>query len=370
MKEKLKIYLGVMFTIAAIYNAAYNLISPISILLGINPENWLFKGIDNNWGERGFIMLGIIILLSTIICFVVFRNKFFNTEILLQRLQNFLRYFLFFVFFAYAFAKTMGNQFSLPDFFADMPLSDLNGFLLTWLFFSYSPVYGLFIAFSQFFGAILLIINRTKYIGVLLLIPVISNIILIDYCYEIGNDVKVISVFYLVVLLYIIQPIIGSLFKLLLFKSELTSKDKTPISLNKKQVVIKLFTTLAIAFICFYSNYIQKVKLQFTQPVMGVWKTGDVYLNNNLFTWDCSNDSIPKKIYFEKGGSCFIKYSSADHYGNYQTKADSIYIFDGNNNALNFFGKFKINDSILVLNGIINNNLPVVYNLSLIRKIK
>ena len=184
MKEKLKIYLGVMFTIAAIYNAAYSLISPISILLNINPENWLFKAIDNNWGERGFIMLVIIILLSNIICFVIFRNKFLNTEILLQRLRSFLRYFLFFVFFDYAFAKTMGNQFSLPEFFADMPLSDLNGFLLTWLFFSYSYVYGSFIAFSQFLGATFLIINRTKYIGALLLIPVISNIIFIDLYYK------------------------------------------------------------------------------------------------------------------------------------------------------------------------------------------
>ena len=370
MKEKIKIFLGVIFTIAAIYNTTYNLFSPISILLKTNPENWLYKGIDNYWGERGFIMLGIIILLSTVICFFIFRNKYLNTEILIHRFRDFLRYFLFFVFFDYAFAKLFGNQFSLPDFFGDMPLSDLNGFLLTWIFFSYSYVYGLLIAFSQFLGSILLIINRTKYIGALLLIPVISNIIFIDYCYEIGNDVKIISVFYLIVLLYVIHPVIGSLLKLLLSKPGLVSKDDLSIYLNKKQVVIKIFTVLTLTFICFYSNYITNVKYQFTTPIMGVWKTGNVYLNNKLFNWDCSSDSIPKKIYFEKGGSCFIKYSITDHYGNYQTKADSIYIFDGNDSGLNFSGKFKINDSLLVLSGVLENKLPVVYNLSLIRKIK
>jgi hypothetical protein len=255
----------------------------------------------------------------------------------------------------------------MDAFIADKPLSQLNGFVWAWLFFSYSHAYGLFIAFSQFTGAALIAFNRTKYIGGLLLIPVISNIIFIDYCYSIGNDVKVISVFYLLVLLYIIQPVIKPIFSLLLSNS--ASAYKSLIHGNLKYNVLKALLFFAIVFECFYSNYVQKMKYHFSQPVTGVWKTETVSINNQEYNASDTNGSVPKKIYFEKGGHCYLKYNTTDDMENCKIVSDSIYLND-HQHTLDFAGKFQLRDSSLVLAGTIHKKIPAIYKLHLIKRIQ
>ena len=367
MGKKIKIYLGILFCLFAVYDIAYSLQFDFSLIFNIHLEGgFWFKDINNSWGQRGFFQLGIFLLLSAIANFLIVRSKNFKIELFIYRLQRFLCYYLCFIFFSYGFSKVFGNQFSMDIFFADKPLSQLSGFEWTWLFFGYSYVYGLFIAFSQFIGATLLVFNRTKYIGTLLLIPVIFNIIFIDYCYSIGNDVKVISVFYLLVLLYIIQPVIKPIFSLLL--SESASAYKSLIHGNLKYNVLKALLFFAIVFECFYFNYVQKMKYHFSQLVTGVWKTETVSINNQEYNASDTNGSVPKKIYFEKGGHCYLKYNTTDDMENCKIVSDSIYLTD-RQHTLDFAGKFQLGDSLLFLTGTIHKTIPAAYRLHLIRHI-
>jgi hypothetical protein len=367
MKQKIFVYLGIMFSLAAIYNIAYNLDFTFSVYFNTDLEgSFWFKDYNNSWGKRGFVQLGIILVLSSAISFFLFRRKMLNKELFIHRLRRFFCYFLSFIFFGYGFAKVFGNQFSMFTFIADKPLSELNGFEWTWLYFSYSYVYGLFIAFSQFTGAILLVFNRTKYIGALLLVPVIVNIIFIDYCYHIGNDVKVISVFYLLVLVYILQPVLEPLFHLLVVKS--ATAGSRLIQGNLKYAILKVLLVFAIIFNSFFFNDKLKMQEHFSQPVTGVWKTENVFINNKTYPGDEANDSVPNKIYFEKGGFCYIKYSKADDMENCKIVSDSIYL-NNDSHTLDFTGKFQLRDSLLVLTGTTHKTIPVVYRLKLIRRI-
>jgi hypothetical protein len=84
----------------------------------------------------------------------------------------------------YAISKILGGQFymkgKLPAEIATTTLGEASSFSLAWTFMGHSYVYILFIAISQLIGAWFLLWNKTKLIGLLLLIPIMINIILVD----------------------------------------------------------------------------------------------------------------------------------------------------------------------------------------------
>ncbi len=83
----------------------------------------------------------------------------------------------------YGFAKINGAQFTVLDSELTKPLGEVSGFWLTWYYFGYSPVYGTVLAVIQIAAGILLVIPRTALAGALVLLPVVTNILLIDLFY-------------------------------------------------------------------------------------------------------------------------------------------------------------------------------------------
>ncbi len=84
----------------------------------------------------------------------------------------------------YGISKLLGGQFymkgKLPAEIANTTLGEVSSFSLAWTFMGHSYFYILFIGITQLVGAWFLLWNRTKLIGVLLLIPIMVNIILFD----------------------------------------------------------------------------------------------------------------------------------------------------------------------------------------------
>jgi hypothetical protein len=91
-----------------------------------------------------------------------------------------LRFYAAFTLLGYGFAKVMGAQFTVLDSQLAKPMGEVSGFWLTWYYFGYSPVYSAIVAGAQILGAILLCFRRTAFLGTLLLIPVMVNIVGID----------------------------------------------------------------------------------------------------------------------------------------------------------------------------------------------
>lgn len=87
----------------------------------------------------------------------------------------------------YGFAKINGSQFTVLDSELTKPLGQVSGFWLTWYYFGYSTVYGTFIALLEVVAGVLLIVPRTALLGALLLLPLATNIVLIDVFY--GVDI-------------------------------------------------------------------------------------------------------------------------------------------------------------------------------------
>jgi hypothetical protein len=84
----------------------------------------------------------------------------------------------------YGLSKLLGGQFymegKIPAEVANTALGEASSFSLAWTFMGHSYAYILFVGLTQLLGAWLLLWNKTKLIGVLILIPIMVNIIVFD----------------------------------------------------------------------------------------------------------------------------------------------------------------------------------------------
>jgi hypothetical protein len=109
---------------------------------------------------------------------------------------------------AYGIGKIIGGQFhragNLPEEVAITPIADLGSFDLAWPFFGFSTGYIWFIGLSQILGGGLLLFNRTKIIGVCILIPILLNIIVVDFFFEISPGAMLSAILYFLMCCYIL----------------------------------------------------------------------------------------------------------------------------------------------------------------------
>ena len=94
------------------------------------------------------------------------------------------RLYVFFFITAYGVGKVIGGQFysasRMPDGLDLMPIGQVSDFDLAWVFMGRSYGYMLFIGLAEVLGAVLLLSNKTKLIGTIILIPIMVNVIVFD----------------------------------------------------------------------------------------------------------------------------------------------------------------------------------------------
>jgi len=87
-----------------------------------------------------------------------------------------------------AFAKILKSQFDMGiSYNVDYNISDLNGFMFTWLYYGYSREYALLIAGLQMLSGILILFKKTERLGIILFLSFMVNILLVNYFYEIDG---------------------------------------------------------------------------------------------------------------------------------------------------------------------------------------
>lgn len=116
--------------------------------------------------------------------------------------QAILRSILVMVFISYGTGKIIDRQFGNEYAVLDTPLYTVDGFQLAWRFFDYSYSYKFFIGLSQLVGALLLVYRRTTTLACLILLPVITNIVFVNFTHT--KVVTFTSSLYLVMTAYLL----------------------------------------------------------------------------------------------------------------------------------------------------------------------
>ena len=170
-----------------------------------------------------------------------------------QIIEKACRWYVFIFLNLYGIGKIMGGQFyrkgQLPTDIANTTIEQASAYELAWSFMGYSFYYILFVGISQIIGAWLLMWNRTKLLGVIILFPIMINIIVFDIIFLDVKDALVNAILYFLMLLYILyanKEKVTAAFK------ALTQQDSVPTpSSEKPKYFIQLGMTLLLMAIIF-----------------------------------------------------------------------------------------------------------------------
>ena len=169
-----------------------------------------------------------------------------------------LRQCVFIILNIYALSKIFGGQFymqgKLPLEVAETTLGDASSFSLAWIFMGHSYFYMLFVGITQLIGAWFLLWNKTKLLGVLILIPIMINIIIFDIIFldvypALANAIIVFSMLLLVLIFN--MEILIKIFQVLI-NSPLTSN--VPI---KRRFLIIGITIIVISLIFAFDSFLE-----------------------------------------------------------------------------------------------------------------
>jgi len=118
------------------------------------------------------------------------------------------RFHVFLLLNLYGLGKIAGGQFyrkgALPPDVASQTLGNVDSFDLAWTFMGHSYIYILFVGIAQLIGAWCLLWERTKLIGVAILIPILTNIIVFDAIFFDTYGALASAVIYMLLLLLIL----------------------------------------------------------------------------------------------------------------------------------------------------------------------
>lgn len=305
-----------------------------------------------------YTLFPILIIVSTIVWhYIDVKRRKSNNPLSNQQLVYYClvscRYLLAAIIIFYGLDKLMVNQLNMSYYWYGDELGKLSGFQLTWSFFGYSKFYNSTIALAQVFGGLLLIFRRTTFFGALFLLPILINITLIDYNYDIpAKDIITVLLFMDIFLVCISAK---SLITFFIYQQPIDPKQLVDnYGLNKNPNKLpKIVAVLGILLFAFFTN-LKQMKAEVPSPFEGAWE--DISVKNY-------NDSIPEKNtklilrLFVEGNTATIKktYQYEDFKLSYNHKNNnwiSLTSLKDSTHTTSVIGHYKIiNKDTLIFDG-------------------
>jgi uncharacterized membrane protein YphA (DoxX/SURF4 family) len=224
---------------------------------------------------RELCIIGVAVVLAAIWSLLDRHRKEYDT--LHDWLRIYVRYVLAFVMMMYGSQKVIKTQFPSPSIETlAAPLGLLRPNELLWNFMGHSVVYNLFTGLGEVVGGLLLFFRRTTTLGALILVGVMSNVVLLNFAYDV--IVKVYSTFLLLMALFLLLPDLRRLIDF--FIRNRTSRLKTvppPLSTGRWRY-LRWSVKAAILVGVFYPPFVVSWRLNHTvgdngpvSPLAGVY---------------------------------------------------------------------------------------------------
>jgi hypothetical protein len=227
------------------------------------------------------------------------RNTIKNTLRIHAWFQAMIRYWLAFAISIYGFGKILRTQFA-PNFSRnDVPVGRLSGFELTWHYFGYSYALAVIIASLQISGSILLLFRRTTLAGVAILLPVMVNIVLINFFYHIDPGAFLNAILFTLALLYLLSRHRAGLVKLFLNPNN----PLPPIDAGWLKYAVRLLA-IGGAFLILF-NAIRKLP---SSPLEGKWTVDFLVRNRDTVAANAwlNNSGAWRSLYFERFNQLYL----------------------------------------------------------------
>jgi len=284
--------------------------------LWLNNHIFYFKYIPQTWttfsGALHTIRDTVYLLLAFSVCVVwtIFDKKRTNYNKLLYWFSRGLVVALSCIVFAYGIVKIFPVQMPSPSFIGlHTSVGDLSPFDLLWTTFGYGKPYQIFSGFFELAGAILILFNRTRVAGLLIITSVMLNVVILNYTYQVG--VLILSFYILIITLFLLIPYAKQLVRFFFTKhaAVLSQNEYVP----GKNFKTKLFKIIAILLISSsftlniqsaYNRYSKTESIDNSRQYSLVKN----YLVNNDTLRLIENDTVCWRVWSERvtGGKRFV----------------------------------------------------------------
>lgn len=143
-----------------------------------------------------------------------------------------VRYSLALSMLTYGIMKVFHLQFSTPSLDRLMqPYGESSPMGLLWTFMGYSPAYSFFGGAAEVLGGVLLLFRRTTTLGALVVAGVMTNVVMLNFCYDV--PVKIYSSHLLLLALWLALPDFRRLADLLVLNRPTQPADVSPPTLGR-----------------------------------------------------------------------------------------------------------------------------------------
>lgn len=216
----------------------------------------------NGSGDRAVdyaqvLLIAVLAVLGTVVWSVIDRRRRAYPR-LAAGARVVLRYYLAGIMLSYGYSKIMKSQFyDLSPGVLHQRLGDVPPMRLMWAFMGYSLPYTVFAGLAETVGGALLLWRRTATLGALLVIAVMTNVVLMNLCYDV--PVKLFSTQLLVVAIAIALPDVRRLLGAVLGRAVLERPPRTrgPQRRERLRLIAKL-AMIAMIVVDVYLLYGQR----------------------------------------------------------------------------------------------------------------
>ena len=198
--------------LAELYGA---LLEPIVLWVGPNilGIDYSFANENPGSGDRtyDYVLMFCLLVLATTATAIwsLIDRRPRRHDRLLEGLRLYIRVYLATTMLSYGFAKIFVGQFNPPSpYLLDRTYGDSSPMGLLWTFMGSSRPYTVFAGLMEALPGALLFFRRTTTIGALLLLAVMGNVVLLNFCYDV--PVKLYSTHLWLMCLLLAAPAIGS----------------------------------------------------------------------------------------------------------------------------------------------------------------
>jgi uncharacterized membrane protein YphA (DoxX/SURF4 family) len=162
------------------------------------------------------------------------------------RVRVLVRYTLAFVMLSYGVLKLFFGQFPEPSAGTLIKrVGDAAPNELLWTFMGVSPAYVFFSGAGETLGALLLLFRRTTTLGALVLAAVLTNVVMLNFCYDVS--VKINSSHYLAMCIFLVLPDLRRLANVLVFNRPAPPATREPTPTRPRARVARILKIAAIS---------------------------------------------------------------------------------------------------------------------------
>lgn len=260
---------------------------------------------DTTWNYVQLFCFAILATAAALI-WTAADSKRANYSRLLQCLNVYVRFSLAAAMISYGSVKIIKAQF--PDLTLDaliQPFGDSSPMGLLWKFMGASLPFNVFTGLGETLGGLLLMVRRTRLLGAMLCVVVMSNVVMLNFSYDV--PVKLYSMHLLAMAVWLTIPDWRRLANLFLLNRPAPPAEFQPLFSVawRNQIALALKVVLVVAFTgwSLYEAYEDRRAIhdpRAKSPLYGIWVVDEFQVNGEIRPAVAADETRWRRVVFDR----------------------------------------------------------------------